>query len=73
MFNVPVTYVWADRSVSDQDKARVQAMEEFAAAGARLGIYLINSRIRSNAGDLTGFCYYNWGQALLCLALFLLV
>lgn len=45
----------------------------FAAAGARLGIYLINSRIRSNAGDLTGFCYYNWGQALLCLALFLLV
>ena len=35
MFNVPVTYVWADRSVSDQDKARVQAMEEFAAAGAR--------------------------------------
>ena len=45
----------------------------FAAIGARLGIHLISSRIRSHAGDLTGFCYYNWGQALLCLALFLLV
>ena len=45
----------------------------FAALGARIGIQLILSRIRSNAGDLTGFCYYNWGQALLCLALFLLV
>ena len=33
----------------------------------------ISSRIRSQAGDLTSFCYYNWGQALLCLALFLLV
>ena len=45
----------------------------FAGLGARIGIQLILSRIRSNAGDLTGFCYYNWGQALLCLALFLLV
>ena len=45
----------------------------FAALGARIGIQLISSRIRSNAGDLSGFCYYNWGQALLCLALFLLV
>ena len=45
----------------------------FAAVGARIGIQLISSRIRSQAGDLTGFCYYNWGQALLCLALFLLV
>ena len=44
-----------------------------AALGTRLGIQLIDSRIRSNAGDLTGFCYYNWGQAILCLVLFLLV
>ena len=44
-----------------------------AALGTRLGIQLIESRIRSNAGDLTGFCYYNWGQAILCLVLFLLV
>lgn len=44
-----------------------------AALGTRLGIQLIHSRIQSNAGDLTGFCYYNWGQALLCLVLFLLV
>lgn len=44
-----------------------------AALGTRLGIQLINARIRSHAGDLTGFCYYNWGHALLCLALFLLV
>lgn len=44
-----------------------------AALGTRIGIRLIESRIRSNAGDLTGFCYYNWGQAILCLVLFLLV
>ena len=44
-----------------------------AALGTRLGIQLIESRIRSTAGDLTGFCYYNWGQAILCMALFLLV
>lgn len=44
-----------------------------AGLGARLAVWLIDSRIRSHAGDLTGFCYYNWGQALLCLALFLLV
>ena len=44
-----------------------------AGLGARIGIQLVLSRIRSNAGDLTGFCYYNWGLALLCMALFLLV
>ena len=44
-----------------------------AALGTRLGIQIIDSRIRSNAGDVTGFCYYNWGQAILCLVLFLLV
>ena len=44
-----------------------------AGLGAWTGIQLISSRIRSHAGTLTGFCYYNWGQALLCLALFLLV
>lgn len=44
-----------------------------AALGTRFGIQLVDSRIRSNAGSLTGFCYYNWGQAILCLALFLLV
>ena len=44
-----------------------------AALGARTGIRVVESRIRSNAGDLTGFCYYNWGQGILCLALFLLV
>ena len=44
-----------------------------AALGARIGIQVVESRIRSQAGDLTCFCYYNWGQAILCLALFLLV
>ena len=44
-----------------------------AGLGAWIGIQLIFSRIRSHSGSLTGFCYYNWGQALLCLALFLLV
>lgn len=44
-----------------------------AALGAYLAIRLMGVMLRSTAGDLTGFCYYNWGQALLCLALFLLV
>ena len=44
-----------------------------AALGTRIGIQVVDSRIRSQAGDLTCFCYYNWGQAILCLALFLLV
>ena len=35
MFNVPVTYIWSDRFDSDPDKARLSAMEAFAAAGAK--------------------------------------
>lgn len=47
------------------------------AAGAAVGTYLAIQLVRSmsrpgNAGP-GGFCYYNWGQALLCMALFLLV
>ena len=44
-----------------------------AAVGACLAIYLAYSRIRPGASGLEDFCYYNWGQALLCAALFLLV
>lgn len=44
-----------------------------AAAGAYLAIHFARSRIRSGAAGLGNFCYYNWGQALLCSALFLLV
>lgn len=60
-----------DFSMSELLSAGLGAVS--AALGARLALWLISSRIRSQAGDLTGFCYYNWGQALLCLALFLLV
>ena len=44
-----------------------------AAIGAWLAIQFIRSRTRAGAGGINGFCFYNWGMALLCLALFLLV
>lgn len=44
-----------------------------AAAGACLAIHFARSRIRPGVSGLGDFCYYNWGQALLCAALFLLV
>lgn len=44
-----------------------------AAAGACLAVYFARSRIRPGGSGLSDFCYYNWGQALLCAALFLLV
>lgn len=44
-----------------------------AALGARLSARFLRSLARSDADRLYGFCYYNWGQALLSLVLFLLV
>lgn len=44
-----------------------------AGLGSWLAIHVIRSRIRPGANGITGFCFYNWGMALLCLALFLLV
>jgi undecaprenyl pyrophosphate phosphatase UppP len=44
-----------------------------AAFGSWLSIHFIRSRTRSGAGGIAGFCFYNWGMALFCLALFLLV
>lgn len=44
-----------------------------AAVGAYLAIQAARSLIRPDASGLGGFCFYNWGQALLCTALFLLV
>lgn len=44
-----------------------------AAGGSFLAVFLAYSRIRPGASGLLNFCYYNWGQALLCAALFLLV
>lgn len=44
-----------------------------AALGSWLAIHVIRSRIRPGAGGINGFCFYNWGMALLCLVLFLLV
>ena len=44
-----------------------------AALGTWLAIHFIRSRTRSGAVGINGFCFYNWGLALLCLALFLLV
>lgn len=44
-----------------------------AAGGAYLGVQLMLSMLRRGGNGLSGFCYYNWGMALLCLVLFLLV
>ena len=44
-----------------------------AGFGAWLSIHFIRSRTRSGASGIAGLCFYNWGMALLCLALFLLV
>lgn len=47
------------------------------AAAAALGAYaaakLMRSLVRRGGLGITGFCYYNWGMALLCLVLFLCV
>lgn len=44
-----------------------------AAVGAYLSTQLMRSLIRRGGSGLSGFSYYNWGLALLCLVLFLLV
>ena len=44
-----------------------------AALGSWLAILFVRSRTRPGAGGVSEFCFYNWGLALLCLALFLLV
>lgn len=44
-----------------------------AAAGAALAVRLMLSLVRRGGIGISGFSYYNWGLALLCLALFLLV
>lgn len=44
-----------------------------AALGAYLAVLMLRSLTRPGAAGLFGFCYYNWGQALLSLVLFLMV
>ena len=44
-----------------------------AAVGTYLGTQLMRALIRRDGSGLSGFSYYNWGLALLCLVLFLLV
>lgn len=44
-----------------------------SALGTWLAIHFIRSRTRSRAEGIGGFCFYNWGMALLCMALFLLI
>ncbi len=44
-----------------------------AALGAYLAVQLTRSLIRRGGVGISGFCYINWGTALLCLLLFLLV
>lgn len=44
-----------------------------AAGGAYLAVQLMLSLVRRGSRSLSGFSYYNWGLALLCLVLFLLV
>lgn len=44
-----------------------------AAVGTALGVRLMFALIRRGGVGISGFSYYNWGLALLCMALFLLV
>lgn len=44
-----------------------------AAAGANIAVYTMRTLFRSAGNGFSGFCFYNWGMALLCLLLFLLV
>lgn len=44
-----------------------------AAAGAALAVRLMLSLVSRGGTGISGFSYYNWGLALLCMALFLLV
>lgn len=44
-----------------------------AAAGTALAVELMFALIRRGGVGISGFSYYNWGLALLCMALFLLV
>lgn len=44
-----------------------------AAVGAYLSVHVMLSLIRRGGRGVSGFSYYNWGLALLCLVLFLLV
>jgi undecaprenyl-diphosphatase len=44
-----------------------------AAAGAWLAIRMMYALVRRAGIGISGFSYYNWGLALLCMALFLLV
>lgn len=44
-----------------------------AALGTALALRLMFALIRRGGAGISGFSYYNWGLALLCLALFLLV
>ena len=44
-----------------------------AAAGACLSIYAMQALCRPGRNGTGNFCFYNWGLALLCIVLFLLV
>lgn len=44
-----------------------------AALGAYVGVHSMLSLLRRGQNAVTGFAYYNWGMALLCLVLFLMV
>lgn len=44
-----------------------------AAVGAYLAVQLMLALVRRSSNGVSSFCYYNWGLALLCLVLFLLV
>lgn len=44
-----------------------------AAVGTNIAVYAMRSLSRSGGDGIGGFCFYNWGMALLSLLLFLLV
>ncbi len=42
-----------------------------AAVGTNIAVYAMRTLSRSGGDGIGGFCFYNWGMALLCLLLFL--
>ena len=44
-----------------------------AALGAYISVHIMHALCRPGRSGIGGFCFYNWGLALLCITLFLLV
>ncbi len=64
-----VALVSADLTIAAVTEAAIGGV--LAGLGAWLGMFTMRCLIRGSGVD--GFCYYNWGMALLCLVLYLIV